>query len=98
MDIQVSQKGNCFTLSLPKEFNYQAYMSFHKTLQGIPKGSRFVLDFSLVETIDSAALGMLLLLREQAGHARSDVSLIHCSPLIKRALFSTQLQDLFSIQ
>ena len=98
MEIQSSQDGNCFTLSLPKEFNYQAYMSFHQTLQKIPKGSRFVLDFAIVETIDSAALGMLLLLREQAGNAKSDVTLLNCSDLIRRALFSTHLQDMFKIQ
>lgn len=98
MEIKASREGDCFTLSLPREFNYQAYMSFHKALQKIPKGSRFLLDFSIVEIIDSAALGMLLLLREQAGSARADVTLIHCSDLIKKALFSTQLQEMFKIR
>jgi anti-anti-sigma factor len=55
------------------------------------------LDFNGVDYIDSAALGMLLLLKERADAVRKSVSLHNCKGTVRQVLDIAQFGKIFSI-
>jgi anti-anti-sigma regulatory factor len=58
------------TLRLAKRFDYRAHVEFRRSAESFAPGQRVTVDFADTTYIDSAALGMLLLLGERLGDAR----------------------------
>ncbi|MBF0097737.1 MAG: STAS domain-containing protein [Magnetococcales bacterium] len=61
------------------------------------KQKRFVVDLSKTEFIDSSALGMLIVLREEAGTREQQIELAHAHPQIRKVLEEASFQRLFQI-
>ena len=80
-----------FTFDSHKEFR----SAFGEHLAG--KGKEIAIDFSAVDYMDSAALGMLLLARERAGEQGKTVALTNCRGPVKAVLDIANFQRLFAI-
>ncbi|MBF0358798.1 MAG: STAS domain-containing protein [Magnetococcales bacterium] len=83
-------------IQIPNPFDFSARKSFLPQINNITDNV-LILDFDGVETIDSAALGMLLMSRERAKKFKSKVSLINCNTKIKKILEVAQFHILFKI-
>ncbi|MGD8784810.1 MAG: STAS domain-containing protein, partial [Thioalkalispiraceae bacterium] len=86
MAITVTQSGDgkTVTIKLPGEFDFRAHREFRNTHKDADPHAEYILDFSITEHIDSSALGMLLLMREELGNDSAKVRIINCRPNIRK--------------
>ena len=81
------------------KFDYTCHQLFQASYEDIsPPPERIVLDVLEVPSIDSSALGMLLLLRNYAGGDDSQVSIVNAQPDIFKLLQSCKFDDLFAVK
>lgn len=86
------------TLTLMGKFDYTCQQSFQTAYESvIPKPSSFVVNALEVPSIDSSALGMLLLLRNYAGGDDSKVSIIKTQADVFKLLHTCNFDELFEI-
>ena len=90
-------KDNISTIRLPAKFNFECQAEFRNTYEQLPKSNRFILDFSKTDYIDSAALGMLLLLKDFAGGEKADIHITRCNPDVKNIFQISNFDRLFKI-
>jgi len=98
MGIEIVKKGDVITFLLENSFDISHYEAF-KTLceANDEEQNRFKVDFAITRYLDSSALGMLLLLREQTKGDRDKVELIHVSGDVLKILEVAQFSQLFTI-
>lgn len=89
LEVKLNISGR-FDFSLHREFREASKM-------GNGASSRYEIDLSHVEYMDSAALGMLLLLREEAGGDQSQVKLVGARNDVRRVLEVSNFQKMFEI-
>lgn len=63
------------TITIRGKFNFACYEEFHRVVGREPRNA-YTIDLSDVDYIDSAALGMLLLLRERVNEDKQRVVII----------------------
>lgn len=89
IDITVDATGECAHIVMRGRFAFSAHRAFRSacnTALDARNVMRLQIDMHEVEDLDSAALGMLLLLHERA-HARGkDIALVICSRRVHRLL------------
>jgi HptB-dependent secretion and biofilm anti anti-sigma factor len=84
-------------IQIPNPFNYHARKDFLPQVQENPEDPELTLDFDGVSSLDSAALGMLLMAREQRKGVTGRISLINCNEAVKQILTIAQFHMLFDI-
>ncbi|MEO5341648.1 MAG: STAS domain-containing protein [Magnetococcus sp. MYC-9] len=89
--------GGTVYVMLPNVFSFDFRDEFRAAITGNPTAVKYEVDFQKVERIDSAALGMLLMLREGA-RDQSSVVLTNVGPNIYKMLQLVNFQKLFKIQ
>jgi len=97
MAVVRKQQGDTVTIAVQGRFDYLLHREFLNAYHAEPKGERqFVIDLAATESLDSAALGMLLQLR---GHARANsvVELRNGSESIREVLQSASFDKLFAL-
>ncbi|MDR9498044.1 MAG: STAS domain-containing protein [Hydrogenovibrio sp.] len=95
--VRSDKSGDTLTLHLPKTFNMTTYHDFNDAYKDhIETTALYILDFSMTDHLDSAALGLLLLLRQRVGQT-GRIQLIHLSDSVQNALEVAQFQKLFEI-
>ncbi|MBF0528244.1 MAG: STAS domain-containing protein [Deltaproteobacteria bacterium] len=94
----LSVDGNEMTIKPAGRFDVNLYAEFSMIYQGqMDSVSKYIIDMSEVEFIDSSALGMMLMLREQAGGDEADIQIVSCSPAVKKILTTAKFERLFKI-
>jgi len=89
---------DCLTLQLGEHFDFTIHRDFHDACLGEKKPSRsYVIDLGEVTTMDSSALGMLLLLREHAGADRADIRIVNASPELRTTFRVAGFDKLFTL-
>ena len=97
ISVTESDDGNKVTIKLPREFDFRSHREFRKTHEDYDSSADYILDFSLTEHIDSSALGMLLLMREELGNDDAKVKIVNCRPSIKKLLEMASFHQLFDV-
>ena len=69
--------GDCITLHVNDRFDFSVHRSFHEACLARPRARSYVIDLEGVTSMDSSALGMLLLLREHAGGEDADIRVVN---------------------
>lgn len=98
--INVTHSGDTTTISIKGRFNFEMHSQFRTAYQtdaADQKQVKYLIDLAGTEYIDSSALGMLLLLREEAGGNESDIEVISARPEIRKILETANFQRLFRI-
>lgn len=88
------------TLAISGRFTFDVHREFRDSYETLMKSAGVRnLDINLaeVEYIDSAALGMLLLLREKALAANVKIRLVHCKDSVKDVLQIANFNKLFTM-
>ena len=97
MSIETQRNQDTLTIFLPETFNMTTYHEFNQAYQShLNDAKHFVLDFYQTHHLDSAALGLLLLLRQRVGDGKR-IKLIHLSDSVESTLKIAQFQQLFDI-
>ena len=87
-----------YTVILPKVFDYNFHKNFvnsYNDFLDIPECLEIVLDFSRVEYLDSAALGMMVLLHKKAIKINKMVRIKNASGATEEILKMANMQRLF---
>lgn len=100
LTIQSAHISHVFRISLAGRFGFEAHRSFRAVSDEAleAKGvTSIVIDMHAVEYIDSSALGMLLLLRDQAQAKNITVSIARATGIPLQVLEIANFRKLFSI-
>jgi anti-anti-sigma factor len=89
----IIQVGGNFGFSMYAKFRD----AYRRDVESKQKGFRFVVDLSKTDYIDSSALGMLIVLREEAGTCGEQVEIARAHPGVRRVLEEACLHRLFNI-
>ena len=93
-----SADGQELTIVVQGRFDFGAHQEFRNAYERqdiTPK--RYVVDLKGATYLDSSALGMLLLLRDHAGGEQARISLVQCSPDVRKILSISNVEQLFQI-
>lgn len=88
---------NTIVVKIPEKFDYSTNAEFRAAYSDKSTKNTFILDFSETRHIDSASLGMLLLLKEYAGGTLDKIQFIHCSPEIIKIFKICHFDKMFNI-
>ncbi len=97
--IAVDEEKSIVNVSISGRFDFSQHEEFKRVLDLTKTKSltKYVIDLSQVDEIDSSAIGMILLLRDMAGGDQSNVELTHIRPSIKDELEIAQIYKLVKV-
>lgn len=72
-------EADCVTLRIRERFDFSVHRGFHEACLARPRARSYLIDLEGVTSMDSSALGMLLLLREHAGGDEADIRVLNAS-------------------
>ncbi|KPC54102.1 STAS domain-containing protein [Amantichitinum ursilacus] len=99
MHAALKLEQNIAQIQLNGHFTFEAHRDFKQVTQEAldnPSVTALTLDFAGVDYMDSAALGMLLLLNERAGGRR--ITLVNCKGTVKAVLDIANFGKIFDIK
>jgi len=95
--VRTSSLGSCLTIHVEGRFDFNCHQQFRRAYEGAAAPvTEYVVDLRGTEYIDSAALGMLLVLRESAGNAT--VRIANSRPAVRKILQIANFNTLFAIE
>ena len=84
------------TIELGDRFDFSCHGDFRDAYRSLdPCQLEITIDFMKTEYIDSAALGMLLVLRERAGGDHANIIIKSCQPSVQQIMDITRFDRLF---
>ncbi len=97
--ISPSVDGKEAVIAVIGRFDFNIHEEFRQALDKAKAGgfTRYTLDFGAVDDMDSAALGMLLLLRDSLGGDKANIRVIRCRRELREMLEMANFQSLFQI-
>ncbi|NOY63343.1 MAG: STAS domain-containing protein [Gammaproteobacteria bacterium] len=98
LQTQVSPNDNTVTIKISNQFTYSIQKEFRESYQShVAKTTKFLIDLSGADYMDSAALGMLMLLKKHADNTASKVVIYHPSQKIEKLLLMAKFDKFFAI-
>lgn len=100
MTVKTQVAGEKAKLSLSGRFDFTAHREFRQGYESAlkqPGVKGLEVDLSGVDYIDSSALGMLLVLRENAGRESLPLALTNCTSSVRRVFDVANFSKLFSL-
>jgi anti-anti-sigma factor len=95
----VSADGKTVTMSISGRFEFSDHTAFRQGYNLVsPASSNYILDMSRVDYMDSAALGMLVVLHERTGKNKNKIVLKGCSPEILQIIEISKFDQLITIE
>ncbi|MGK0170531.1 MAG: anti-anti-sigma factor [Gammaproteobacteria bacterium] len=75
------------TISIDGRFDFSQHEAFRTAFEQLPsRPARYVVDLARAEAMDSAGLGMLLLLRDRVGGDPKELHVVNCTDPIREVL------------
>ncbi|MEY4577817.1 MAG: hypothetical protein RL701_2520 [Pseudomonadota bacterium] len=93
----VRQSDTCTIIKINGRFDFSCHNDFREAYAAAPSGTEFVVDMGGTSYMDSAALGMLLLLREHVQQQGGRVSITNCRGQTYDVLQIANFHRLFKI-
>lgn len=97
MAINTEVLGNRCTIRMTGRFDFSCRTDFRSAYLSAPKGASYVVDMNEVKYVDSAGLGMLLLLRDHAGEA-TRITIAGCKGQPEQVLKIANFHRLFRFE
>jgi anti-anti-sigma factor len=96
MIVHHDSEHECLTLQLGERFDFSIHRDFYEACLGSGSTARsYVIDLGQVTSMDSSALGMLLLLREHAGSDRAEIRIVNADSALRSTLRVAGFDKLF---
>ena len=94
--VRASAFGSTLNVYVEGRFDFNCHQEFRRSYENAPGAFiEYVVDLKATEYIDSAALGMLLVLRESVGAAK--VRITNSRPAVRKILQIANFDSLFAI-
>jgi anti-anti-sigma factor len=92
-----SANGDTLTIRITGTLDFKSHAEFRRAYEGAPARPRsVVIDLAEADYIDSAALGMLLLMRQHFGEGAS-FAVTNAKPAVMKILQVANFQKLFKV-
>jgi anti-anti-sigma factor len=99
IDVYMSEGGARMVLNGRFDFNsHREFRNSYDTVLADSAVQKFDVDLGGVDYLDSAALGMLLLLRERGVAANKQVALCNCHGMVAQVLEVANFNKLFTMK
>ena len=99
MGIQAELQGGVLNLYVKGVFDINSYDEFNAAYKPyLEQAQRYVIDLREATHIDSAALGLMLLLRQKTGGDDADITLQNASDEVRKILDIAQFNQLFNVK
>lgn len=95
--VRVTEQADLVAIEVTGHFGFSIYQQFREACAPAVGARRYLIDLKDTEYMDSAALGMLLVLRDQAGGDRADIRIVNCNPEVRKILTIAHFDRLFRI-
>lgn len=87
------------TIRIDGKFDFMLHLDFMEAISRVSgPETRLVVDLENVQSIDSAGVGMLLMLRSYAGENIADVRIINCPGPVVQTLKTMRLDHLVNLE
>lgn len=100
MQYETSERPGVIEVTLHGRITYSDHPSFRNVMAQIKESgaTQLVFDLADVEFIDSAGLGMLLMVRDTAAQKRAEVVLRRSRGQVQRIFASSKFETLFTVE
>ncbi|HET6552633.1 MAG TPA: STAS domain-containing protein [Dyella sp.] len=88
---------DCVTLQLGERFDFSVHRDFHDACLDGRAARSYVIDLGSVSSMDSSALGMLMLLREHAGADRAEIRIVNADSSLRGTLRVAGFDKMFML-
>ncbi len=95
--IELDADEGCMTVHVQERFDFSVHRAFHDACLDGQRAHSYVIDLEQATTMDSSALGMLLLLRERAGGEGADIRIVNAQPDLRNTLRVAGFEELFTV-
>lgn len=97
--VSTQLNGDCLEIAIDGIFDIEIYHDFNNAYKGyLDQANQYVINFANTDRIDSAALGLMLLLRQNAGAEKSQIRLINANDKVMKSLNTAQFAKLFTLE
>jgi anti-anti-sigma factor len=93
--VRTLRTGTRFSITIQGRFDFGCHQAFRHAFEQVVPGDTVVVDLGLTEYLDSAALGMLLVLKDATGG--KPIQIVGCKPAVKRILEIANFHQIFAI-
>ncbi|WP_188151658.1 STAS domain-containing protein [Teredinibacter waterburyi] len=92
--------GKSLTIVIDGRFDASSLNDFRRSYEDVDAAGleSIIVDLQKAIHLDSSALGMLLVLRDFAGGEKSHISIVNCSPEVRKIFTISSFEQLFTIQ
>lgn len=100
MELSTDRIGDTATLKLNGDFTMDSQLQFRDTYRELLEGQdckTLAIDLARTEYLDSSALGMLIVLKNEAEQQGVQVTLKNCQPFVSKLLRGANFDRLFKI-
>lgn len=99
MDYQLNDNAGQMHINMSGAFSFSDSTKFHQLLGQLKEGNTLgiSIDLSQVTSVDSAALGMLLLLRDEMQKRNVSIALNGAQDQVKKVLMLSKFDKLFTL-
>ena len=94
--VNPTRNGSTLTIAIIGRFDFNCHQAFRRAYEGFDGIDQYLINLANADYIDSSALGMLLLLRENVG-TRGVVKIVNPTPAVRRILEIANFQRLFPL-
>jgi anti-anti-sigma factor len=95
--VQQSSDGKELVIKVAGNFDFSIYKDFREAYQKGDQSTRYLIDLQGADYMDSAALGMLLVMRDFAGGDSANITLKNYSESLARILQIAHFDELFNL-
>jgi ABC-type transporter Mla MlaB component len=74
------------TIRLPRAVGLENWKEFKRTLRSLPRETRYLMDLSRVERLDTSGFAMLLQFRDWMGEEQADITLMGATGEVRQLL------------
>jgi anti-anti-sigma factor len=93
--VHATVNGSTVTVHVQGRFDFSCHPGFRQACASFGKARAYVVDLANTDYLDSSALGMLLVLREEVG--ADNVAIVGCQPAVRRILQIANFHTLFKL-
>ena len=97
MSITSTVNQGTVTIGVSGRFSFDDHTDFRRAYEGGDVKNAYIIDMRAAEYMDSAALGMLLILREQVGGDQADIAITNSPREVRDILSIAGFERLFTI-
>ncbi|HEU4669569.1 MAG TPA: STAS domain-containing protein [Dyella sp.] len=96
LTVHHDSENDSLTLQLGERFDFSVHRDFHDAcLAAQVRARSYIVDMSDVTSMDSSALGMLLLLREHAGADKAEIRIVNAGSELRNTFKVAGFDKLF---